>query len=807
MDYKKTEKKWRAAWAKNKALGFQPKSEKPKFYMLEMFSYPSGANLHIGHWYNFGLSDICARFKKMSGYNVFQPMGFDAFGLPAENYAIKTGVHPKDKTNQNIETMRRQLKEMGAMFDWDYEVVTCDPAYYKWTQWIFTEFFKRGLAYQKDAAVNWCTGCNTVIANEQVIDGECERCSSAVVRKNMKQWFFKITDYAEELLNGLDALDWPEKTKLMQKNWIGRSSGGEIEFRLDGGGSFRVFTTRADTLFGVSYVVLAPEHPLVDEITTTEYRAAVDAYRAEAAKTSDLERTTQKEKTGVFCGAYAFNPASGERVPVYVADYVLLSYGSGAVMGVPAHDARDYDFAVKYGLPIRRVILREDGNEPELPYTDDGVMAASGAFDGLRSEEGRDSVIAALEKKGLGTAKINYRLRDWSVSRQRYWGCPIPIIHCPKCGAVPAPYEQLPIELPYDVNFTPDGQSPLKKHPGYLNTVCPVCGEKATRDPDTLDTFMCSSWYFLRYPDSKNADKAFDPEIINRMLPVDRYVGGAEHACMHLLYARFFTKALRDMGYLNFDEPFRSLLHQGMILGPDGRKMSKNYGNIVNPDKYISEYSADALRLYMAFGFNYTEGGPWSDDGIKSIVKFLDRVERIVLRIIENRNACIKYGAEEKELEYAVNYAIKEVARDTEAFGFNTAVARIMELTNALSKYESMPDYNASLAKSAVKVLLQLLAPYAPHFTEELYSLTGNAGSIFLSGYPQADASKLVLDEVEYAVQVNSKIKGKIFLPSSYSVAEIEKTVLADEKITQFLGGAQIKKVIVIPKRLINILV
>ncbi|MDR3317891.1 MAG: leucine--tRNA ligase [Clostridiales bacterium] len=808
MDYIKTEKKWRAAWARNKDLSFDPKSKAEKFYMLEMFSYPSAANLHLGHWYNYGLSDSYARFKKMNGYNVFQPMGFDAFGLPAENYAIRTGIHPMDSTRANIAKMRVQLKNMGAMFDWKYGVVTCDPDYYKWTQWLFLQLYKKGLAYQKDAAVNWCSGCNTVIANEQVADGVCERCSSPVIRKNMKQWFFKITDYAGELLSDLEGLDWPEKTKLMQKNWIGRSSGGEIIFTTASGESFPVFTTRADTLFGVSYVVLAPEHPLTDKLTVPACRAAVRAYQADAARVSELDRLSSvKEKTGVFTGAYALNPANGERVPVYTADYVLYTYGTGAVMGVPAHDERDFAFALKYGLPVKRVINPPDGALSELPCTSDGILTESGVYSGLTSEDARARILDRLAADGTGGHKTNYRLRDWSISRQRYWGCPIPIIHCGHCGAVPVPEEQLPITLPYDVNFTPDGQSPLLRHAGYIDTTCPVCGGPAKRDADTLDTFVCSSWYYLRYPDNKNKKAAFSKKKIDAMLPVDKYVGGAEHACMHLLYARFFTKALRDLGYLSFGEPFKSLLHQGMILGVDGFKMSKNRGNVANPDTYVSKFGSDALRLYLAFGFNYTDGGPWSDDGIKSIVKFLDRVERVAVKFLDAGDTGDGYGAAEKELDYALNYAIGAVTRDTEAFSFNTSIARLMELLNAVNKYENAPAVNAGFTRGVITDMLRLLAPYAPHFSEELFARYGAKKSVFLSGYPKVDKAKLVRDETEYAVQINSKLKARLTVPSSADNAEIERLALSDERIAPLFEGRSVKKVIIIPKRLINILV
>ena len=810
MDVKKIEKKWQTIWEKDKIANFNPKNSDKKYYCLEMFSYPSGSKLHLGHWYNYGPTDSFVRYKKMKGFEVFQPMGFDAFGLPAENYAIKTGIHPKDSTLQNIANMEQTLREMGAMFDWNSEIITCNEDYYKWTQWLFLKLYEKGLAYRKEAPVNWCPDCKTVLANEQVVNGECERCGATVIKKDLTQWFFKITEYAEELLQGLDGLDWPEKTKLMQKNWIGKSTGGEITFTAESGDKFKVFTTRADTLFGVSYVVLAPEHPLVAKLTSPEQKKAVDAYVFETSKTKEIDRlSTAKEKTGVYIGHDAINPINGKKVPIFAADYVLYSYGTGAVMGVPSHDERDFAFAKKYGLPIQRVIK---GSSPdvndELPFVNDGVLVNSPGFDGLTSEEARKLIINKLVSLGCGEHKTNYRLRDWLVSRQRYWGAPIPMIHCDKCGTVPVPYSDLPVKLPYDVEFKPDGKSPLAKHEGFMNVKCPVCGAPARRDPDTLDTFVCSSWYFLRYPDSKNSKEPFNTEIINKMLPVDKYVGGAEHACMHLLYSRFVTKALRDMGYLNFDEPFKSLIHQGTILGPDGFKMSKSKGNVVAPDPYVNEYGSDVLRLYLMFGFSYVEGGPWSEDGIKAIVKFLDRIERLANKIVAlDKNKNEQIGKDEKDLLYAVNYAIKNVDRDMENFSFNTAVARLMELLNNLTKYDGLEVKNASVYKDSFSKLILLLAPFAPHFSEEIWEMLGNKYSIFNKPYPVCDESALVRDEVEVAVQINSKMKTKIVIANGLSEEQIKEILFADEKIGKELEGKQIKKLIIVPKRLINVIV
>lgn len=806
MNMPEIEKKWQKIWADEKLNEFDGNYDK-KFYCLEMFSYPSGAKLHIGHWYNYGLTDSFARYKRMKGYSVFQPMGFDAFGLPAENYAIKTGIHPQDSTIKNIETMENQLSRIGAMFDWTAEIKTCMPDYYKWTQWLFLKLYENGLAYRKEAPVNWCPSCNTVLANEQVVGGECERCGTTVVKKDLTQWFFKITDYAEDLLQGLDKLDWPEKTKLMQKNWIGKSFGAEVTFKAESGDEFKVFTTRIDTIFGVSYVVLAPEHPLVKKLTSPEQKEAVEAYVYETSKANEIERlSSDREKTGVFLGAYAINPANGKKVPIFAADYVLYSYGTGAVMGVPAHDERDFVFAGKYGQPVNQVITNKS-KDATLPYTEDGYLVSSGEFDGLCGDEARKAIVNKLQKEGKAEFKVNYRLRDWLISRQRYWGAPIPVIHCPKCGDVAVPYEDLPVKLPYNVEFKPDGKSPLAKCDEFMHTKCPRCGGEALRDPDTLDTFVCSSWYYLRYPDSKNDKMPFNPEIINKMLPVDKYVGGAEHACMHLLYARFITKALKDMGYLNFDEPFLSLTHQGVILGPDGNRMSKSHGNIVAPDSYVNEYGSDVFRLYLLFGFNYTEGGPWNDDGIKSVSKFLDRVERLFnkVKVLKGENPDL-YGDDEKELDFILNNTIKSVDRDMEVFSFNTAIARLMELVNALTKYEAKSVKNEKLLYDSVVTLIKLLAPCVPHFAEELWHEIGNEESVFKAEYPVFDETKLVKDEVEYAVQINSKMKGKIVLQKSMTEDMIKAAVLSFAPVKEALSGKEPKKVIVIRGRLVNVI-
>lgn len=806
------DRKWQKKWEETKLYKFNRDRVDKKLYCLEMFSYPSGAKLHVGHWYNFGPTDSWARFKRLQGYEIFQPMGFDAFGLPAENYAIKTGIHPQDSTLKNIETMEKQLKEMGAMFDWDYEVITCLPEYYKWTQWMFLQLYHAGLAYRKEAPVNWCPSCQTVLANEQVIDGHCERCDSEVTKKNLTQWFFKITAYAEELLEKLDELDWPEKTKKIQKNWIGKSEGAEIEFKVENTDiAFKVFTTRADTLCGVTYVVLAPENEIVDKITTDECRNSVEEYKEWAKKQSEIDRlSTTREKTGVFTGAYAIHPITGERVPIWIADYVLATYGTGCVMAVPAHDERDYEFAMKFNLPIVRVIDSADGSDAPLPYTEYGVLVNSGKYNGMRSTDARYKIVEELAKEGKGEIKINYRLRDWLVSRQRYWGSPIPIVYCDHCGTVPVPEKDLPVMLPYNVEFTPDGESPLKKCEEFINTTCPICGGPAKRDADTLDTFVCSSWYYLRYPDNKNSDEPFDKEWINKMLPVDKYVGGAEHAAMHLLYARFFTKALRDLGYVNFDEPFLSLRHQGIILGPDGNKMSKSKGNVISPDSYINEYGSDVFRLYLMFGFAFEEGGPWNDGGIKAVARFLSRIEKIAERVIELRNTKgdNKMSSDEKELNYERNKAIKEVEADTEEFHFNTAIARMMELLNALYKYDQeVENKNVEFFEDVFADLLRILSPFAPHFTEEMWEKLGYEYSIFNQSWPKWDPKALIKDEVEIAVQLNGKVKTRLMVPSSADNKEIENIALNDEEVKEFVQGKQIIKVIVVKGRLINIVV
>ena len=795
LNFNEIEEKWEKKWEEDKLYKFDNKSDKKKLYCLEMFSYPSGAKLHLGHWYNYSVADTWARFKKMDGYNLFHPMGFDAFGLPAENYAIKTGIHPAISTDKNIETMEKQLRRIGGSWDWDYEIKTCKEDYYKWTQWMFLKLYEKGLAYKKEAPVNFCPSCNTVLANEQVIAGNCERCGSTVIRKNMSQWFFKITDYAEELLNDLDKLDWPDRTKNLQRNWIGKSVGAYVDFKVDGTNEkFTVFTTRSDTLFGATYCVLAPELPLVDKITTKEQKEAVDKYKEEASKQSDIERTsTTKEKTGVFTGAYAINPVNGKKIPIWISDYVLSTYGTGAIMAVPAHDERDYEFAKKFNLEIIPVL--EGGDLSKEAFVGDGLHINSDFLNGLNKEDALNKMNAYLEEKGYGKKTTTYKLRDWLVSRQRYWGAPIPIIYCEDCGIVPVPEKDLPVKLPMDVEFTPDGESPLKKCNEFMNCTCPKCGKKAVREADTLDTFVCSSWYYLRYPDAHNDKEPFNKELINKILPVDKYIGGVEHACMHLLYARFFTKALRDMGYLNFDEPFLSLVHQGTILGPDGEKMSKSKGNTVAPDPLVEEYGADVLRGYLMFGFNYIDGGPWTDDGIVAINKFYRKVERLTNAINESDERIL-------DIDKVLHNSLKVIREDLDKFQFNTSMAKIMEYTNILVKYEK-----SGIPRYYIEQLLLMLAPFAPHITEELWASIGNKYSIHNENYPMYDEKYLVETEKEIAVQVNGKVRATITINIDDSEEVVKEKALKEDNVKRFTEDKEIVKIIVIKGKIVNIVV
>ncbi|MBQ5439694.1 MAG: leucine--tRNA ligase [Clostridia bacterium] len=803
------DEKWQAKWKDTDLYHFDINSDKEKIYLLEMFSYPSASKLHMGHWWNYSLPDTWGRMKRMQGYNVFHPMGFDAFGLPAENYAIKTGIHPKDSTNENIATMEKQLASIGCTYDWSHEIKTCDPSYYKWTQWLFIQLYKHGLAYKKEALVNWCPKCNTVLANEQAAGGICERCKSIVEQRKMSQWFFKITDYAEELLRDHDKLDWPERTKAIQKNWIGRSTGTEVSFNVvDSDEKITVFTTRVDTLMGLSYVVLAPESELALKLTTPEQKEVVEAYIKEAMKKNEIERSStsaEYEKTGVFTGSYAIHPLTGKTVQIWISDYVIASYGTGAVMAVPAHDERDFEFATKFGLPISRVITAGEGDET-LPYCEKGVLINSGKYDGMSFAEAKKAMTEDLAAMGMGCEKVTYRLRDWSVSRQRYWGCPIPVIYCDDCGVVTVPEEQLPVELPYDVEFMPTGESPLKSCESYVNTVCPCCGRKAKRETDTLDTFVCSSWYQLRYPENTRDDVPFGEDTVNKFMPVDKYVGGIEHAAMHLIYCRFIYKALRDMGYVKGDEPYPSLIHQGVIFGPDGARMSKSRGNTVAPDEYVSKYGSDVFRTYLAFGFDYSAGGAWKDSGIEAISSFFRRFTGIV----ESFTECGDDGAKlvtDADTERVMHKTIKAVTNDVDAFHFNTAIARLMEFSNAISKYQSGNNRNSAFERTLVENFIKLIGIFAPHYGEELWETIGNEYSLFNQSWPVFDESKIALDEFEVAVQICGKIKDRMMVSASSTEDEIKQAALALDKIKDAVGDKPVKKVIVIKNRLVNIVV
>ncbi len=806
------ENKWRKIWSETGLYRTDLSESGKKLYCLVMFLYPSGDRLHIGHWWNYGPTDTWARFKRMQGYRVLEPMGYDAFGLPAENYAIKVGVHPAVSTEANIRSIRKQLETMGAMYDWDREINTSDPAYYRWTQWLFLLLYRNGLAYRKKAPVNWCPSCKTVLANEQAEGGRCERCETEVVRQDLEQWFFKITEFADALLEGLDRIDWPEKTKIMQRNWIGRSEGAFVRFPLDGrDGEIEVFTTRPDTLWGVTYMVLAPEHPLVSPLTTPERKAEVAAAVDRARRQSEIDRTsTEREKTGVFTGSFCVNPVNGQKVPVWIADYVILTYGTGAVMAVPAHDARDFDFARKYGLPVTEVISPDGSVRGALSeaYVDPGIMVNSGPFDGQPSEPGREAVIRHLEKLRAGGRKVNYKIRDWLISRQRYWGAPIPMVYCDACGMVPVPEDALPVILPEKVQFTGAGQSPLTTNPEWMTTPCPSCGKPGRREADTMDTFVCSSWYYLRYPDPEIDTAPFNRELVARWLPVDQYVGGSEHAVMHLLYARFITKVLHRLGWLPFDEPFTRLVHQGVITNA-GAKMSKSRGNVINPDPYVEKYGSDVFRVYLMFMGDYTVGGDWSDEGIQGVHRFLNRVWRIVETVLENPPR----GGEtvrSPELERTLHHAIQAVTHDLGRFQFNTCISRVMELVNALYLYvqDTGPDdQNAAVLRNAIETLCLLIAPFAPHMGEELWARTGHAGSVFNAKWPEWDASKLKAETVSMAVQINGKVRGQVEVAAGAEDAAVLEAVRKDPKLSRHLEGVTLRKAIVVKNKLVNLVI
>ncbi|HTK08089.1 MAG TPA: leucine--tRNA ligase [Ktedonobacteraceae bacterium] len=812
---KEIESKWQAQWEADHLYHASDDSPKPKFYHLVMFPYPSG-DLHMGHWYNYSPFDAYGRFKRMQGYNVMQPIGFDAFGLPAENAAIKRGIQARTWTLANMENMRKQLKAMGAQWDWQREVVTCLPDYYKWTQWLFLQFYKNGLAYRTKAPANWCPNCNTTLANEQVLaDGTCERCGTVVIRKEIDQWLLKISSYAEELLNFPD-VEWPEKTITMQRNWIGRSEGAEIRFTAEIAGKTEeipVFTTRPDTIYGVTFFVLAPEHPWVEKITTPEHKAEVDAYVDQALHMTEIERmSSEKEKSGVFTGGYVTNPVNGEQIPVWIADYVLMGYGAGAIMGVPAHDQRDFDFARKFALPIREVIRAID-DEPSDPATWSeakealGIIVNSGPFDGTPGDEAIKKVISYIEEKGVGKFMVTYRLRDWLISRQRYWGAPIPIVYCPEHGTVPVPEEQLPVWLPENVQFKATGESPLRYEPEFVNTTCPICGGPATREADTMDTFIDSSWYYLRYADPHNSEQAWSQEAMQRWLPVDQYVGGVEHAILHLLYSRFFTKALRDMGHITFSEPFKRLYHQGMVLGSDNQKMSKSRGNVEAPDIYVEKYGSDTVRCYMMFIGPFEAGGSFRAENLEGVWRFLNRVWNLVNDSWFDGATDIAQNDESKAIERMRNKTIKRVTDDLSNFHFNTALAALMEFNNVLIKQQNQPVARTSVYRQALETMLQLLSPMAPHITEEMWHQTGHSDSIHASNWPDYDEALTKDENFTLVIQVNGKVRERIEVAAEISESDVKKIALTNPRVTTFIGESTVQKVIYIPGRLVNIVV
>lgn len=811
------EERWQKHWSENQCYKAEINRAKPEYYVLEMFPYPSG-NLHMGHVRNYSIGDVIARFKKMQGYNVLHPMGWDAFGMPAENAAIKHGIHPAEWTWKNIKNMRDQQNRIGLSYDWNREVATCHPDYYRWTQWLFLLFYERGLAYKKKAAVNWCPDCATVLANEQVINGQCWRCDSVVVKKDLEQWFFKITDYADRLLEDLQELKgWPDRVKTMQENWIGRSEGAEFSFTIKGSGDkIPVYTTRVDTVFGVSYVVLAPEHPLVNKLTQgTPQETLVRAFVEKMSNLNELARTsTEVEKEGLPIGAVAINPFNNEEVPILVANYVLMDYGTGAVMGVPAHDQRDYEFATKYQLPIKVVIQPKgvDLSELTAAYDGPGVLVRSGEFNGMENEAAKGAMIKWLEAREQGKLRVNYRLRDWLVSRQRYWGVPIPIIYCEHCGVVPVPQDQLPVLLPEKVSFEP-GKSPLATADDFVNVACPTCGGAARRETDTMDTFICSSWYYFRYTSPHATTTPFEAEKANYWMPVDQYIGGIEHAILHLLYSRFFTKVLRDAGLINVNEPFKNLLTQGMVI-KDGAKMSKSKGNVVSPEEIISKYGADTARLFILFAAPPERDLEWSDQGVEGAYRFLNRLWRLVHFYAEQLPGVPELNKDElgkadKELRRIHHATLRKVSDDiNERFNFNTAISGVMELVNALYVYkEKATEPNLAVIRDAIRDAILLLAPFAPHITEELWQTTGGGGSVHQQSWPVCDPKAIIAEEVEIVVQINGKVRDKVIVPAGMDAKQLEAQVIELDRIKEQLQGKQIVKMITVPGKIVNIVV
>lgn len=815
------EAKWQKYWEENKTFKVEMDKDKPKSYVLEMFPYPSG-NLHMGHVRNYSIGDVIARFRTMKGFNVLHPMGWDSFGMPAENAAIKHNIPPKKWTLENIANMTRQLKALGLSYDWDREVTTCKEEYYKWTQWFFELFYKRGLAVKKESAVNWCDTCNTVLANEQVIDGKCWRCDHEVVKKDLSQWFFKITDYADELLKDLDLLPgWPERVKTMQHNWIGRSEGLEFSFEIPAlNDTVAVYTTRPDTAYGVTFMALAAEHPLIKKICENNPKAdEINAFCERVRNQSEIERTSsESEKEGVFTGVYCINPFTGRKVEIWVTNYVLYDYGTGAVMGVPTGDQRDWMFADKYGIekivticPIGKELKLE---EMTCAYEEkEGMLVNSGEFTGMEMHKAMSAIMDKAEAEGFGKRRVNYRLRDWLISRQRYWGAPIPIIYCPHCGEVLVPEDQLPVRLPEDVSFTAGAKSPLATSEEFVHCKCPKCGADATRETDTMDTFLCSSWYYLRYTDAHNDKMPFDKEINNYWGPVDQYIGGIEHAILHLLYSRFFVKVLRDAGLVDYDEPFSNLLTQGMVI-KDGAKMSKSLGNVVSPEEILSKYGADTARLFILFAAPPERELEWSDQGVEGSFRFLNRIWRIVQafepvlaqKVTEYDHSNLSEA--DKDLRRVLHSSIKKVTNDIETrFNFNTAISTMMELVNALYAYkEAAKEPNAGLIYEAISDLIKMMSPFVPHITEELWRGAIDANSsVHEQSWPECDEEALKVDNVEIVLQVNGKVRGRLTVPAEATKEELEKIAMADANVQAHIGDATVRKVICVPGRLVNI--
>ncbi len=808
-DIEAIEVKWQDRWEAAAVSRVTEESAKPKFYNLQMYPYPSG-ELHMGHLRNYTYTDLLSRYKTMRGYNVLTPMGWDSFGLPAENAAIKTGIHPRDFTESRIVKMKEQLRRLGNVYDWDREVACHRPDYYRWTQWLFIQFFNEGLAYKKDAPVNWCPEDQTVLANEQVINGECERCGCEVVKRNLSQWFFKITDYAQRLLDDLDMLDkWPDRVRTMQRNWIGRSEGAQfcMDITERPGVSIDVYTTRPDTAFGMTFVVLAPEHPLVTELTVgTEYEEAVVAFVEEVSKVSEIDRLAGgNDKHGLFLGVHATNPVNGMRMPVYIADYVLMGYGTGAIMAVPGQDQRDWDFATKYGIDIIRTVEPPPDFDGEA-YTGDGVAINSGFLNGMEMAEAKATIIDWFESQGKGARTVQFRLRDWLISRQRYWGCPIPIVHCSSCGAVAVPDDQLPVLLPEVDNYKPEGRSPLAAVDSFVNTTCPSCGGAATRETDTMDTFVDSSWYFLRYTDARNENEAFSRANADYWMGIDQYIGGVEHAILHLLYARFFTKVLHDMGHVSVEEPFNALFTQGMIV-KDGAKMSKSKGNVVSPDPYYEQYGADAIRLYELFIGPATDDAIWNDNGVEGTSRFLDRIWRMGTGGLGTLTERAATDAD-AEIVKVVHRTVKKVTNDIDRFAFNTAVAALMECSNALASWmRSDEGGNQATFDEVFPMVLLVLAPMAPHMTHELWERLGRQTLLATHQWPEWDEAQVAVASVTLVIQVNGKVRDRIEVPIGISEVEATEAALASPRIQEILDGAQPRKVIARPPKIVNVVI